>query len=209
MAQLRQQTKVEPIYALSARTEYSSRAMGALLAEIHPDKRYNILDLGPAVPTNLELYSQFASKIYIEDFYRSVSSGELLGETEAETLEKILPFSSGTKFEVILCWDVLNYLSRENLAQFADYLSKFCAPKALLLSMFYTNPEMPGSASCFRVKGMGVNRAVEIVVERGSSSEKPAPRYTQSDIKKYMPQLELLNSYLLRYGFREELFLVG
>ena len=207
MAQLRT-SKVESIYSLPTRTEYASRAMGALLGEIKSDRRYNILDLGPAYPVNVELYSQFASKIYIEDFYRSVESGELLGDTEEETLTKVLPFRAGTTFDIVLCWDILNYLSRESLERFAHYLTSFCAPGAMLQSMFYTNPQMPTSASNFRVLRQPVSRRVDLLVERTTEEEKRAPRYTQTEIQKMMPQLSLSCSYLLRYGFREELFVV-
>ena len=46
-----------------------SLALKMLCQNLHSDKKYAVLDLGPAVKENVDFYSSFARKIQIEDLY--------------------------------------------------------------------------------------------------------------------------------------------
>ena len=110
---------------------HRSNGLSALVQQLQTDSRYTILDLGPALGSNLEFWSQYPCKLYLEDFTRSLPS-DVLGEDEDNEqvhqplLEILLPFSADLRFDIILCWDIFNYLTQVQLASFVRYLGKFC-----------------------------------------------------------------------------------
>lgn len=93
-----------------------------LVKRIDPDRRLSVLEIGPALPETIEYFSQFKCRLHFAAMYSDpvlqMQSGEY---TEAELVDhfkKSFGFSKGTRFDVCLFWDFLNYLDDKALRAF-------------------------------------------------------------------------------------------
>jgi hypothetical protein len=170
------------------------------------DSRYTILDLGPALGSNLEFWSQYSCKLYLEDFARSLPSGVLGEDEDSEQvyeplLEILLPFGADLSFDIVLCWDIFNYLNQPQLVSFIRYLGRFCHPGTLLFALVSSAHEIPAKPSTYKI----VDHE-RILYEVQTKSMIPCPRHQPREIKKVMEGFQLSGSFLLRNGIQEYLF---
>lgn len=200
---------------------HRSLGLEALLQQMQPDQRYTILDLGSAFGVNVEFFSQFPCKIYIEELYRSLASSpafyseladssekleedpseKQLEDSSEKLFEKLLPYPMDTRFDVILTWDVFNYLAREQLVGLVRHLSRFCRPGTFLFSLISILPEIPDQPTSFKI----LDRE-RLLYENSSPVSKPCPRYQPRDVNKIMVGFRVSNSFLMRHGIQEYLF---
>jgi hypothetical protein len=180
--------------------------LNALLQALHEDCTYTILDLGPALGANVEFWSRFARKMHLGDFYASLTA-QLGGKMEegtwdASVLERLLPFTPETRWDIILCWDVLNYLTHDQVSSLLAYLSGFCKPGTLLFAQFWLSPQIPARPITFKIIGS------EYLEYLGRESEtRPWAFYQPRDINRFMGGFQVANSFLLRHGIQEYLFI--
>ncbi|MBM3788762.1 MAG: class I SAM-dependent methyltransferase [Acidobacteria bacterium] len=183
------------------------RSMGlcALLQDMREDCRYSILDLGPALGTNVAFWSRFQCKLYFEDFYSGLleEQPQALEEEswDEPLLGRILPLPPGTEFDVVLCWDLLNYLKQDHLQALIRYLTRFCRPGTSVFAMLWLTPEIPERPMRFRILD-----SEHMAYERESAATKPGSGYQPRDIGKLMHEFHAAGSFLLRHGVQEYLF---
>ncbi|MGA9575713.1 MAG: hypothetical protein WBS20_17360, partial [Lysobacterales bacterium] len=102
-----------PVVSHANRTQ-QSLLFPTLIKKIRPDNRLSVLEIGPALPETIEFFSQFKCRLHFAAMYTDpilhMQSGDY---TEAELAEHItasLGFRKGTRFDICLFWDFLNYL---------------------------------------------------------------------------------------------------
>jgi hypothetical protein len=182
-----------------------SLALNVLFHQFREGQKYNILDLGPASNQNIEFFSQFSCKLYIEDLYETLSSFDFFspedGFTYDAVLSYLLPYPKTVRFDLILAWDLFNYLERDVLRNLIQHLSKFSHTGTLLLGLISTRKHIPETPYQFKILDP------ESMIYRASSSVmKPCPRYEGRDLGHLLPEFRVCNSFLLRNGFKEYLF---
>jgi hypothetical protein len=182
-----------------------SLGLQVLLQQLKPERSYSILDLGTAHGRNIEFFSRFAGKISVEDLHSTLASFDFLspedGFSYEAVFEYLLPYRKNSRFDVILAWDLLNYLERDEFKHLIRHLSKFCRPGSLLLALICTSKHMPDRPTRFLV-------ADEQTLEYRNDSTvlRTCPLYQQSDLKNLMPSFRVCNSFILRNGMKEYLF---
>ena len=185
---------------------HPSLGFNTLYHQFRGTRKYRILDLGPAVGENIEFFSQFRCRIYIEDLYRTLNSFEYLapddGFSYAAVFEYLMPYLKNTRFDFILAWDIINYLEREELRHLIVHLSQFSRKGTVLFGLISTLKHMPETPYRFRIVD-----SENLLYFRNSRILKPCPRYEPSDLAELMPNFRICNSFLLRNGFKEYLFL--
>lgn len=196
----------------------NSLALKLLNERLHADKRYNFLDLGPALQENIDFYSLYAGKVYIEDLHYTLSLRAASAPPPRQTedvdeppspeeifyrniTECLLPYGADARFDVIFTWDLFNYLTRETLQQLVGHLSKFCNPGAYLFALVSTRVNIPSQPLEYRV----VDRE-KLIYGAASGIERPHPRYREVNLLKMMPGFRTDKSFLLRNGMQEYLF---
>ena len=190
---------------LPAPESQRSLALKTLTQRLRREKQYNVLDLGCSVRQNVEFCSNFCRKLYIEDFYCTLSSFDFLSPEDGVPLKTVyqylLPFQPGTHFDIILTWDLLNYLNELEFQELMCHLGRFCRRDTLLLAFISTLksiPEHPARYSIIDNETISSQKLSDIV--------RPCPQYQEPQLVKLMPGYVVLNSYLLRNGFKEYLF---
>jgi predicted TPR repeat methyltransferase len=86
----------------------------SLMERLEEGERAVILDLGPAQPATVSLFSNFRCRLEIADIAEGLSSLDEEDETpEAlrNKAESLLPERRDEPTDLVLCWDLLNYLN--------------------------------------------------------------------------------------------------
>jgi hypothetical protein len=182
-----------------------SLALNVLYHHFREDRKYRILDLGPAVGQNIEFFSQFPCKLFIEDLYGTLSSFDFVSPEDGFSYEAVfsylLPFSRNSSFDVILAWDILNYLDRDVLQHLLRHLGRFSRSGTVLFSLIATGKYIPDTPHRFRILDPET-----LQYECDSTVQRPCPRYETSDLTHFMPSFRVTNSFVLRNGYREYIF---
>ncbi len=199
-------SKGEPIQDSPLEPEASaSLALNVLYDQLRHQRKYHILDLGPALGGNVDFFSQFSCKVYIEDFYRTLTSFDFFspedGFSYQAVFEYLLPYRKNTRFDIILTWDIFNYLERDEFQALIAHLSHFCHKGTLLFALISTSKYIPEKPMTFRILDQK-----RLLYQTNSTVLRQCPTYQQTDLNQLMPNFRVCNSFLLRNGFKEYLF---
>lgn len=184
---------------------HTSLALNVLYHQLQHNTKYHILDLGPAMGRNVDFFSQFPCKIYIEDLYHTLNSFDFFspedGFTYKTVFEYLLPYTHNTRFDIIMGWDVFNYLERDEFRSLVSHLGNFCYKGTLLFSLISTRKHIPEKPTTFKILDQE-----SLQYQTQSSVLRSCPVYEQSDLDNLMPNFHACNSFILRNGFKEYLF---
>jgi len=161
-----------------------------------------VLDLGPAIGRNVQFLSTFIAKLFIADLYGTIWKEAGSSGMDRVKLDRILshdlPPTSQKPIDLILVWDLLNYLDREQVTTLGRHLAGLCRRDSVvlvLLSTQQTIPELPGRYLMLDPETLRY--------ENASKRERRSPGYKEPDLEKLMPAFEVETSYLLRSGIQE------
>lgn len=186
-------------------TTHKSLALAALYQRLRHDRKYHILDLGPALGANVEFFSQFRCKLYIEDYYQSLAAARTAEEetpSPEQLYQKLLPYAEDIRFDVILCWDLFNYLPRQELQILLKHLARYCQRGTLLFSLVATHRQIPAQPTLFKIMD-----DENLIYEMDSSDLRPSIEHKPRDLKLLMQGFQTANTFQLRSGMQEFLFI--
>jgi hypothetical protein len=168
------------------------------------ERQYGILDLGPAVGVNVDFFSELSSQLYVADLLRTLESKHLAPAEEEfdwdSVFEEILPYQDGTRFDLVLAWDVLNYLTPPQIQAAGRRIGDFCAADALLFAMISTRKEIPARSRSYHIVSSN-----KLVYKTAGRAIRPCPLYKEPDLVRFMPQFRVKSTYILRNGIQEYL----
>ena len=173
-----------------------------LLTEGH---KVEILDLGSACGETLAYFTGLPCKIYFADFFADLKAHapdpEGGMEAFAAACARVLPFPASTRFDLIQSWDLLNYLSLDEISGLTGYLRRFSSDVAPLMSLIWTRRRIPAQPNRYAIID------AETVEYRPSSrAERPGPLYKEPELLRAMPSYRAGRSFLLRHGVQEYIF---
>jgi SAM-dependent methyltransferase len=184
---------------------HRSLALAALFDAIR-GRKVTVLDLGSTVGSNVEYLSQFGCKLYIEDLYAALSSRVALGEGDdlagPNFFSEFLSLPEDTRFDVILAWDLFNYLHRKELAAFAEQLRRYTNSGALLFSLISYHKQIPAQPYRFRIKD-----EQNLIYDRRTGAERPSPRLAPAEVTNLLKGFRVDRSFLLKHGIQEYLLI--
>jgi len=164
-----------------------------------------ILDLGPARAANLEILSRFRCRLLIEDIHELTSAfSEDTADNKAALVnwfEQWAPGVSPASIDVVIAWDIFNYLNPELCKAFIDLLAPLLKPGAYVYLLAYSQKEMPTQPIPFKI--ISDDR---LEYQLPTKATRPSPRFNQTDLKKYFSEFSVVKSVLLRNGMQEYLF---
>jgi hypothetical protein len=188
----RVQVEVEP-------EVHRSLALAALCEEIRR-RKLTVLDLGSAVGSNVEFLSQYGCKLFIEDLYAALSTrveGDLSGPG---FFAEFLSLPEDTRFDVVLAWDLFDYLQRKELAAFAEQLRNYTDRGALIFALVSYHKTIPAQPYRFRIKD-----DQHLIYERRTGAERPSPRLAPAEVTNLLKGFRVDRSFLLKHGIQEYL----
>lgn len=185
--------------------EFVSLALKALIEQIGDDSVQGVLDLGPAVGTNVDFFSNRSRNFYVADLLRELEKKRLDASDSDiawdSVFAELLPYEEETRFDVILAWDVLNYLQKYQIEGLARAIQPFCRPGATLYAQIATRKSMPAQPRRYHILSND-----RLLYQTPSQAIRPAPLYCEPDLRRMLPGFEVKNTFLLRNGTHEYLF---
>ncbi len=172
------------------------------------DSKKVILDLGPASNNNLNFFSEYYCKIFIEDLFASILKAESEKKIDVEDEDTKPDYdsmlycdaSANEKVDIIFCWELLNYIPRDYLRSFIESLLKLAKKDTLFHAFIATQATMADAPLEYTIKtSLSMDRTTT------SANRIKAPRYNQLQLFKFMPELKVIKSILHRNGMQEYL----
>lgn len=175
----------------------------SLVEDLRGGGRRVVLDLGTARSANLGLFRHFRVRLYVADVGGGLLDLSSLSDPERlrRRAEALLPRTGPEPLDLVLCWDLLNYLGRDAMAALMTAIARRCRPGALAHGFIVSSrPRMPRDPGAFDV--IADDRVQRV---GPTEPERPAPRYTAWDLDRCMPDYVVDRSVLLQDGRQEYL----
>jgi hypothetical protein len=178
---------------------HHSLAMADLLGQLHPDRRLHVLDLGPAIGSNVEFWTdRWLCSVEVADAYPALAAA---GDDAEAAARVALPHDPAARpADVILAWDLFNYLDRGRLRAVGARLAGRTRPGAILFAMLWTGKEIPLEPGRFTIRDGG-----DLVYGVDAAHTRPGPRYRPAEIAAMTAGFSTDRNYLLRHGVQEYL----
>jgi hypothetical protein len=185
--------------------ETNCPVLASLINIMDHERKLVILDVGPARAANLEVLSKFRCRLLIEDIHELTSCwGEDTADNKAALMnwfEQWAPGVSPESIDVVIAWDIFNYLKPELCKTFIDLLAPLLKPSAYVYLLVYSQKEMSALPIPFKI--ISDDR---LEYQPTTKATRPSPRFNQTDLKKYLSDFSVVKSVLLRNGMQEYLF---
>ena len=182
---------------------FATKALRKFLTTLTSRASPLLLDLGPVVGSNVSFFGeQLGCKIFVEDIFADLDRHMRESKIDAlpEFLKKRFPQGDGT-VDGILCWDILDYLTRPAAQALADQLTRVLRPEGALLGFFGATPTAETRYTKYII--------VDEVTLKHRSYKAARGRQTtllNRDIIKLFGGLRVSDSFLLKTNIREILF---
>ena len=170
-------------------------------------ERKVVLDLGAASTAMLALLGQSRCRVDIADLahfdgidhLNTTEPGPALDSAADSLLPNKRPDDD---IELVLCWDLPNYLTLNALSALMAAIGRRARPGAPAHALiFYAEPDMPGHPGRFVPTAEG-----ELIDHSTPSTAIAAPRYSPEDLGKSMGRFVIDRARLLSNGMQEFLF---
>lgn len=187
-------------------TEHASLALRHLIKTIDPAQPTRILDLGAACASNIKFYSKIARKFHFEDLSAAIagrceSQKSAGANPEKSVLDETLSLRKNQFFDLIFCWDILNYLEPEEISRLGGMLAEHAHSETQIFLLLPVGSEIASVPLKFQV--MEHDR---LNYEEEGAGYTASPRYNKSDLKKFWPHFKRNKSFLLKNGFEEHIY---
>ena len=181
---------------------YTSPGLESLTRRLRKDGTYRILDLGSAQGATVDFFSAYSCRIRIVDFHGTVTERQE-AQDERDPLDQTLLSglsADAGPFDVILAWDLLNYLDRAQFARVMARLSHLSRAGTNLLAFMYTQGDIPAHPPVYRILD-----GKTLSCGPGHPDLRPGPGYSPAEVEQLFQGFGGLRAFLLRHGPMEYL----
>lgn len=182
-----------------------------------------VVDVGSAQGDNLTFFSGHGCRLEFLDLYNQLREvGQITPEAELERTRGIVartldlgasgPGEANTgsegggahaSIDLVLLWDLVNYLTVPQIEGLYQGLSPLLAPGTRAFLLLTHSPQLPLHPRRLRVRD-----AEALAWEDEAPNQRPCPRYSEHQLHKLFPDFEVERSFLMRHGVREYLLTV-
>jgi hypothetical protein len=183
---------------------FRSWALSDVLARRVADRPWRVLDLGSAYPTNLRFFAGHGASYAIEELYATVAPCRVAGKLDATSmraLPDLLTFASGTRFDAVFAWDLLDYLGHEGAAVVGERLAAYSHARTLIYVAVSREPRIPATPGRWEV----VDERTMLNLRSEPAAVLPSPRFVDATLLRAFPGFRIHKSYLLKQQLQEYL----
>lgn len=172
------------------------------------DRRHVVLDLGRARSGTVDLFGRYRCRLDVVDLPGHLAElPDLEQDDAAQAVERwldgLLPPARGETVDLVLCWNLLNYLPAAVIEALGRRLAERASPRARLHALIeYQATRMSSVPASFAPVG------TELLGDPppGDAAEVPAPRYSPKELEKRLPGFTSEKTMLLGNGMQEYLY---
>jgi hypothetical protein len=183
--------------------DYRSFVLPGVLEFVKKPPKKTILDLGPALGENIRRME--GCKLFINNFFESLTEGGAAGRIDAKTFAascaRLLTFPDDVRFDLVLAWDLFNYLGMAEVQVLVQRLVALSRPGTRIMAMVSIQKKIPDRPFRFVIRDKDSLR-YEVL----SNGLRDCPRHNESDLLKRMAGFKVERGMLLRNGMREYSF---
>ncbi len=163
---------------------HRSPALTAVYNEIKNSDRNRVLDLGPMSQGCFQLFSGLSCKIQIENIADEISECISNGRdiNEFDITSALGKYHEDEKFDVILAWDLFNYLTLDQISLLFEHLQPFCKPDTILHCLRYVEKKIPQTPRTIAVRDQYL-----LEVSNEHIDERSVPIYSTLQLLSAMP----------------------
>jgi hypothetical protein len=189
--------------------EFNSPSVGILAQRFMGPGKCQVLDLGAPTKDNVAFFSGSSCKFYVEDlhrFYIAPRDAKKSVRKKDDDLEPgvadILSHDDRARFDLILGWDLFNYMDRPTIESLMARVSRCCRNGTMLFLTIPTVAMIPS-----RPARISMTRRGKIHYDRDMANGTISnPRFSPTALESMMPGFRLLHSFLLGGEMQEFLF---
>ena len=188
----------------SAPEGLSAPLFHSLIQRLHSGGRWVVLDLGAVHSATVRELGRFRCRLQFVELADDLDSlnGEIDARRIRQRADALLPARGGEPIDIVLCWDLINYLNQPALTAVMECIALRCKRGALAHGLvYYSAKAMPERPSTF----VPVDDQ-RVMQHTAAGRERPAPRYSPEDLARCMPRYSVERGRLLRNGMQEFLF---
>lgn len=128
-----------------------SRTLEDIRKELSARPSPQILDLGRPYESNIQFYSSLSAKIHYEDLITPISSRINSSEEVTTIFDDVFLSVDSMKFDLILCWDIFHYLSRDEIKELDARLRRCSHERTIVFSLISTRKEVPQTPAMLKI----------------------------------------------------------
>jgi hypothetical protein len=182
--------------------DHKSFVLPGVLEFVKRPPKKIVLDLGPALGENIRRME--GAKLYIANFFESLIEGgpaSINARTFAASCARLLQYPDDVRFDLVLAWDLFNYLGLPEVQVLAQRLVALSRPGTLIMALLSIQKQIPDRPYRFVIRGQDTLR-----YEVQSKAMRDCPRHSEPDLLKRMAGFKVERGMLLRNGMRECVF---
>jgi len=180
---------------------HNSLGLSALCQWLQGKDTWEVLELGPVRRDNIEFWSRYCNSVYVADLRSSLPLTAMAEDSPCPEWADLLRLPEGRRFDIILAWDLLNYLQLQDAARLIEYLSPFCRPGTVLFTLIFDQPQMPEAITIYKIVD-----EQHISYEYCGLDMRACPRHRPRPLAGAMRRFKTSSSFRLRNGIVEYLF---
>lgn len=174
---------------------HRSPGITAIFNAVKKNNRNQILDLGVCTSSNFLFYTRLGCRFHFEDLNELVKPGNSQSDIDKALDVAFCDIKKGMVFDVVLIWDLLNFLSPALVVKLFDKLEPLIHPNTLLFIVPYVGLHRPESPCRFSIQDQ-----YSLHIDIASHSGEKRDRMTSADMLKALPRFFMLRSYVNRQG---------
>ncbi|MFT7560435.1 MAG: hypothetical protein ACI93R_002355 [Flavobacteriales bacterium] len=173
---------------------HRSPGLTAIANHIQNKPNNHILDLGECIPKNFQFFSPLGCRFRFEGFYDAIENAEF-GVDDSWLNDFLSDLPKEQKFDIVLAWDLFNFLSPEQLYSVYRKLESVLKPNTIIYMLSYVGAMRPSQPS-----GFSIENKYYIKVTLVPETKKNTLRLTTAQTLKSLPKFFMLRSYTSQPG---------
>lgn len=179
---------------------HRSPALEALCYVIEKLDYNSVLDLGHAGAGCIHLFSSLHCRLQIEDLNRLIKT-RIINRSNSSPIDQLADNLSGeTQFDIVLMWDLLNYMQPIEISRLLHKLLNACKPNTLVYCLSYTGDLIPKVPRKINVKD---NCTIELSAY--PTRRRDIPLFSEQAFLKCLPQGASIRTYIGRSSMLPEI----
>ena len=166
-----------------------------------PRPSASVLDLGAALAVNVAFFNRIGARLRIADLDATLDESGLREAAPAlweRSLPDLLPLGPDERYDLVLAWDLPNYVGRARWPALAIRIREHLAPAGAFHLLVRVGQTMPARPCHYRIVDVGTLSEDVLVAETV-----PALRLPHAEVEKLHPGLVAPRSHLGKHGVQE------
>jgi len=175
-----------------------------VIGDLDAEKRLTVLDLGNVRAGTVAMFSEFRCRLDIADLPDALPlpRDDEDPEVRRQALASVFMVHEPEALDLILCWNLLNYLERDDISYLISLLAPRFKPGTRIHALMeYASPLMPATPGAWVP-----DKNARLHASQVDEDQVDSPRYKPKELERLMPQVKPERTVLLGNGLQEFLF---